>query len=177
MGTTGYQNMTTAEAIAHELRGCDVLASSGPWRLYTYTDTTGEGETHTDLAHCITSRADGWAYVKVVPARWGPIAIPPRAIYQRYVSLVPEPANEYEAKWRADVEREHAAQASRPDVKPGDTFTVTDAPHHGGTWSDGVPVPGTYQLVKRYTARRSDGVMVTLPKTWRRHYVYERVAA
>lgn len=175
MGTTGYQNMTTAEAIAHELRGCEVLASSGPWRLYTRT--TSGGTTYTDLAHCITSRADGWAYVKIVPACMGPGVTPPRSIYRRYVAMVPEPANQYEAEWREDVEREHAAQASRPDVKPGDTFTITDAPHYAHTWSDGVPVPGTYQLVKRYTARRSDGVMVTLPKTWRRHYTYQRVAA
>jgi hypothetical protein len=175
MGTTGYQNMTTAQAVAYDLRECDVLASSGQWRLYTYT--TSDGDTHTDLAHCITSRDDGWAYVKIVPACMGPCATPPRAIFRRYVGMVPEPANQYEAEWREKVTREHDTQASRPAVKPGDTFAITSTPYHAGKWSDGVPVPGTYQLVKGYTARRFDGVLVTLPKAWRRHYVYEAVAA
>lgn len=175
MGYTGYQNRTPREAIAAELHDCTVLAASGSWRLITYT--TSGGEEVTTLAHCITDRADGWCYVKVVPASMGPGATPPATIYRRYVAMVPEPVNDYERDWREGVEQDYAAMAAKPDVRPGDAFTITATPGYRGVWSDGVPVCGRYTYLRRYWARRSDGVTVTLPKSWRKDYEYEGVTA
>jgi len=175
VGTTGYQNMTPREAIAYELRDCEVLGASGAWRLIRYT--TSDGETVTTLAYCITSRSDGWAYVKVVPANMGPGATPPATIYRRYVGMVPDPANEYEAEWRQGVESELSTHASLPNVRPGDTFTITDAPAYCSEWADGRPVCGTYRMLRRYSAMRDDGRTVRLPKSWRKTYTYELVPA
>lgn len=175
MGYTGYQNRTPREAIAAELHDCTVLAASGAWRLITYT--TGDGEEVTTLAHCITDRADGWCYVKIVPASMGPGVTPPSTIYRRYVAMVPEPVNDYERDWREGVESEHAAQSAKPNLRPGDAFVITGAPEWADKWSDGVPTCGRYIYLRRYYARREDGATVRLPKSWRKQYEYEGVTA
>lgn len=163
MGWTGHFGVTAAEAIDYELQGCEILAKSGSWRLIRFD--TGE-QTKTTLVHCLTKRYGKEVTTKIVSATEGPFGTPPKAIFNKYITEVPEPDGTWDAIFRERVQAEHAEQ--KTTLGAGDAFTITAG--YQPTWSDGAPIAGTYTFLGKFRARRYDGVTVRLPRGWRKEY-------
>lgn len=159
MGWTEYYGMTAKQAADHELRGMDILATSGSWRIAR--TTTGV----VLLVQALTRRTANGTAIKVIDASMGPADLPPKGIFRRWLK-------ESEGQARGQHEQDFITRANadhervKPNLKVGDTFTLTRVIK----FTDGVETD-TFTYLGKYTARRPDGSRVRLPKNFRKMVV------
>lgn len=170
MGWSGHAGLTAREAVEFELRGTDVLKRVGNWVVWR--NKSG----HVGLTHFLTRRSGGrrdpYVAVKAVDITMGPGSTPPKSVVVEYLKHYDGDVEAAGGTYGADILRKALAPKAKPAaIVPGDTFTIP-ADEYGRTWDDGQPLAGDYVWLGKYRARRAwDGVMVRLPRYWRRAWL------
>jgi hypothetical protein len=149
--------MTAEESVRHELRGTDILAKSGAWWLIRNPNGT------VVLVHALSSRAGGEVAIKLVSADMGPNGTPSKTIFRRWLKESEgQTRTTYEQDFIERVTNEHSTRGAIT-LKRGEEFSLASPI----SFSDGV-VESTFLYVQKFRAyRKTDGMMVRLPRNFR----------
>ncbi len=164
MGSTTYRDLTAEQAKNLELSGCEVLAKSGNW--YIYRTPSG----FVGLVHFLVQRYADGVNVKAVDIDMGPTVTPPKRIAEKFLEYYDGDVEAAGGVYGGVVLRQ-ALSEQNVRYDRGQKFVVK----REGRWDDGAPLDGTYTFIAKFRAVRSDGVLVRLPRTWRRTWNHHPV--
>ena len=156
--TSSYHWESAAEAVDDQYRGVVVLKRVGSWTLW-HNPSDPE---HPHLTHHMIRRGDGEIAIKMVDLEMGPYGSTPSASLARaYLAAYDGDFEKAGGQYGEKILRR--ALESKIKVETGDHFVLD----RDGSWSDHVPLRGTYRYQGKFRAMRSDGMVVRLPKQWR----------
>lgn len=160
MGSTTYFDMTARQAVEYELRGCEVLRSSGAWHVF-------RGASGVFMVHAITHRESDGVNVKMVTSDMGPYAVPPESLLRFFLRVLDRGLTECEAEWVKRCEAQYAQRKTVGKLPVGAVFTLRSPM----SFSDGVSELSFRYGGKFLAYRVGDGRGVRLPRSFRSQIV------